>query len=234
VKFDKRYSRGLLINGSYTLSKNIQSVNYLNPQDPAPTHSLVPWDQTHRFVIAAVYELPFGPGRKFLSQSNGLVDRLVGGWQLATNTTFRSGTPMTVPSGVYLLGDPRLENPTWDRMFKNGLIDASGVARNVAPGEQPVFQIQPAFTLRTAPQYFGNLRDRWGPEFNVTFAKNTTIRENYMIQLRAEVFNLFNHPIFGGDPIIDPTNANFGALLRTASGQTNVPRQVQLGVRLSF
>ncbi len=248
VKFDKRYSRGLLVNGSYTLSKNLQSVNYLNPQDSAPARSLVPWDQTHRLVIAAVYELPFGPGRKFVSQSNGLVSRLVGGWQLATSTTFRSGTPMTVPivspattsnlglvtaPGVAVLGDPRLDNPTWDRMFKTGLIDATGVVRNVAPGEQPVFQIQPAYTLRTSSQYFGNLRNRWGPEFNVTLAKNTTIRENYLIQLRAEAFNLFNHPIFGSDPVIDPTNANFGALLRN-NGQSNIPRQLQLGIRLSF
>ena len=106
-------------------------------------------------------------------------------------------------------------------------------SRHVAPGEQPVFQILPAFALRTASQYFGNLRDRWGPEFNVTLAKNTTIRENYLIQLRVEAFNLFNHPIFGGDPVIDPTNANFGALLRN-NGQSNIPRQLQLGVRLSF
>jgi hypothetical protein len=233
VKVDKRYSRGLLINASYTLSKNLQAVNFLNPQDQAPARSLVPWDQPHRLVLAAIYELPLGPGRKFLSQSNGLVSRLVGGWQVATNTTFRSGAPMTVPSGVYLLGDPRLEDPTWDRMFKTGLIDANGVVRNVASGEQPVFQIQPAFTLRTASQYFGNLRNRWGPEFNVTLAKDTTIRENYLIQLRAEAFNLFNHPIFGSDPIIDPTNANFGALLRN-NGQSNIPRQLQLGVRLSF
>src|SRR5947209_806294 len=169
----------------------------LNPQDAAPASSLVPWDQTHRFVIAAVYELPFGPGRKFVNQSNGLVS----GWQLATNTTFRSGTPMTVrivalattsnlglitSPGVTLLGDPTLDNPTWDRIFKTGLIDANGVVRNVAQGEQPVFQIKPAYTLRTSSQYYGNLRNMWGPEFNITLAKNTTIHENYLLQLRAE------------------------------------------------
>jgi hypothetical protein len=222
----------------------MQGVTYLNPQDSAPSRSLVPWDQPQRLVIAAIYELPFGPGRKFVNSQNALVSRLVGGWQLATNTTFRSGTPMTVPpgttpigltsaGGVALLGDTRLDTPTWDRMFKTGLIDATGAVRNVAAGEQPVFQILPAFALRTAPQYFGNLRDRWGPEFNVTLAKNTRIRENYLIQLRVEAFNLFNHAIFGGDPVIDPTNANFGALLRN-NGQSNIPRQLQLGVRLSF
>ncbi len=241
VKLEKRYSHGLLVTGSYTLSKNLQAVNYLNPQDTAPARSLVPWDQTHRLVIAAVYELPFGPGRKFVNNSTGFVNRLVTGWQFATNTTFRSGTPMAVPPGISgnptpvvgLLGDPSLPNPTWDRMFNTGLIDADGTVRNVVPGQQPVFAIQPAYTLRSASQYFGNLRDRWGPEFNVTFSKNTTIKENYVIQIRAEAMNLFNHPIFGGDPVLDPTNANFGALLRN-NGQSNIPRQFQMGIRLSF
>jgi hypothetical protein len=178
VRFNKRYSHGLMITASYTLSKNLQAINYLNAQDAEPSRSLVPWDQPHRLVLAPVYELPFGRGRRFLSQSNGIVSRVVGGWQLAMNTTFRSGTPMTVPNNVFLLGDPRLENASWDRMFKTGLIDADGVTvRNVLPGEQPVFRIQPAYTLRTASQYFGNLRDRWDREYNVTLAKNTTIRE---------------------------------------------------------
>jgi hypothetical protein len=43
----------------------------------------------------------------------------------------------------------------------------------------------------------------------------------------------FNHAIFGGDPTLDPTSANFGKILRN-NGQSNFPRQVQLGIRLSF
>jgi len=155
-----------------------------------------------------------------------------------------SGTTSAGPAGaatigltnapaVAVIGDPRLDNASYDRMFKTGLIDATGTVRNVQPGEQPVFQIMPASALRTSSQYFGNLRNRWGPEFNVTLAKNTTIRESLVLQLRAEAFNLFNHPIFGGDPVIDPTNANFGALLRN-NGQSNIPRQLQLGIRLTF
>jgi hypothetical protein len=234
IAVNKRYSHGLTLTVAYTLSKNIQALNYLNPQDDAPARSLVPWDRTQRLVLAPIYELPFGPGKRFLNKTGAVTGRIVGGWQLTMNTTLQGGNPMTVPNNVFLLRNPRLADPTWERMFNTGLIDADGVTiRNLQAGEQPAFQIQPAFSLRTASQYYGNLRNRWGREYNVTLAKNTTIREGWIVQFRAEAFNLFNHAIFGGDPVLDPTSANFGKILRN-NGQSNFPRQVQLGLRLSF
>ena len=234
VALTKRYSHGLTITAAYTLSKNIQGLNYLNAQDALPARSLVPWDRTHRLVLAPIYELPFGPGKPFLGKSGRVVGRIVGGWQVTMNTTLQGGNPMTVPNNVFLLRDPKLANPTWDRMFNTAFIDSDGVTvRNLQPGEQPAFQIQPPFSLRTASQYFGNLRNRWGREYNLTLAKNTKIREGWVVQFRAEAFNLFNHAIFGGDPTLDPTSANFGKILRN-NGQSNFPRQIQLGLRLSF
>ena len=64
VSVQKRYSKGLGLTGSYTLSKNIQALNYLNPTDLAPSNVIVPFDRTHVFVLAPIYELPFGPGRE--------------------------------------------------------------------------------------------------------------------------------------------------------------------------
>jgi hypothetical protein len=96
-----------------------------------------------------------------------------------------------------------------------------------------VYQIRPPFTLRTTPLYYGNLRDLWGREFNVSFVKNTRIREGMNAQIRAEVFNIFNHPIFAMTPNTDPTSTNLGKILRD-NGQSNMPRQIQLGLRFSF
>ncbi|MEJ7608758.1 MAG: hypothetical protein WKF37_21430 [Bryobacteraceae bacterium] len=234
IAVNKRYSHGFMLTVAYTLSKNLQAVNYLNPQDALPSRSLVPWDRPHRLVLAPILELPFGPGRPFLSSTGPVLGRIIGGWQLMMNTTLQSGNPMTVPGNVFLLRNPALENPTYNRMFNTGLIDQDGVTiRNVQAGELPAFQIQPPFTLRTASQYYGNIRNLWGREYNVTLAKNTTIREGFVVQFRAEAFNLFNHPIFGNDPILDATSANFGKILRD-NGQSNFPRQIQLGLRLSF
>jgi hypothetical protein len=233
VTVEKRYSHGLTFTGTYAFSKNLQALNYLNDQDELPARSLTPFDRTNRLTIAPVYEFPFGPGRAVLGNSSGFVARLVEKWQIVLNTTFMRGVPMSTPDGVWLLGDPTLENPSWDRMFKTGYIDANGVARNVLPGEQPVFQIQPPFTRNTTSDYFPNLRNRWGNEYNVSLVKTVSIREGMSAQFRAEALNITNHPIFPGNPNLSVTSANFGKLFRE-NGQTNVPRQIMLAVRFSF
>ena len=169
---------------NYTLSKNIQATGYLNSQDPAPTRTLTSFDRPHRFAFAPSYEFPFGPGRKLLNSRNGVVSRLVGGWQVLVNTVFQSGAPMGVPSSVWVLGDPQLDNPTWDRLFKTGYIDVTGVVRNVFPGEEPVFAVRPPNTLRTTPQRWGNIRDQWATTYDASMIKTTRIRENITTQFR--------------------------------------------------
>ncbi len=233
MTLDKRYSHGLNVLVTYTLSKNIEALSYLNAQDAAPTRTLVDWDRPHRLVIAPMYELPFGPGRKFLSQPHGVVSRLVGGWQGVVTSTLQSGDPMSVPGNVYLLGDPRLDNPTFSRLFKTGVIDANGTVRNVQAGEQPVFQIRPPFTLRTTPLRYGNLRNQWANTYDCSLVKTTHIRERMKMQVRIDAFNVFNTPVFSADPNLDPTSSNFGKIFPD-NGQSNKPRVIQLGFRFEY
>ena len=140
---------------------------------------------------------------------------------------------MGIPSNVYILGDPHLENPTWDRLFKTGYIDANGVVRNVLPGEQPVFQIRPPNTLQTTPARWGNLRDRWATTYDAAAIKNTRIREGMNFQFRWEAFNALNTPVFSSDPNLTPTSTNFGKIIRD-NGQSNASRSLQFGFRLMF
>ena len=135
--------------------------------------------------------------------------------------------------GANLLGDPRLPNPTWDRLFKTGVIDIDGALRNVLSGEQPVFGVRPPFTLRTTPLRYGNLRNRWGTTFDLSLLKTVRIREKMNAQFRVEAFNAFNTPIFSANPNLTPTSVNFGKLFRD-NGQTNSPRIVQFGFRFEY
>jgi hypothetical protein len=238
---------------TYTFSKNTQALSYLNAQDTKPTDNTVQWDRTHRLVFAPIYDLPFGPGKQFFPQTNSVVSRLVGGWQTMMVYTWQTGTPMTAPpaaptllaSGVPaaptapltnlvgVIGKYKLPNPSWSHMFNSGVLEANGSVANQVEGLAPAWQTQPAFSERTIPLYFGNLRDRWGNEFQITLAKNTAIRENLNLQIRAEAFNAFNHPIFGSDPVINPTSPQFGQLIRS-NGQSNIPRTIQLAARFMF
>ena len=140
---------------------------------------------------------------------------------------------MGVPGGVWVLGDPHLENPTWDRLFKTGYIDANGVVRNVLPGEQPVFAVRPPNSLATTPARWGNLRDRWATTYDTAIIKNTRIREGMNSQFRFEAFNALNTPVFSSDPNLTVTSTNFGKIIRD-NGQNNAPRSIQFGFRLMF
>ena len=233
VMLQKRYSHGFSMIASYTLSKNIEALSYLNGQDSAPTRTLTAWDRPHRLTLAPIYMLPFGPGQPFLNSTNGLVSRIVGGWQVVGSTTLQSGAPMSIPGDVYLIGDPRLDNPTWDRNFKTGVIDVDGTVRNVLPGEEPVFRVRPPFSLRTTPLRYGNLRNQWGTTVDLSVLKTVHIREKMNAQFRMEAFNAFNTPIFSANPILTPTSVNFGKIFRD-NGQSNSPRIIQLGFRFEY
>jgi len=233
VSVQKRYSHGLTFSANYTFSKNIQATSYVNATDAAPTRVLTAFDRPQRFAFTPSYELPFGPGRHFLNSSNGVVKRVVGGWQVLANTVYQSGAPMGVPSNVWVIGDPHLENPTWDRLFKTGYIDATGVVRNVLAGEQPVFAVRTPNSLQTTPARWGNLRDRWATTYDASVIKNTRIREGMNCQFRFEAFNALNTPVFSSDPNLTPTSTNFGKIIRD-NGQNNAARSLQFGFRFMF
>jgi hypothetical protein len=233
IQLEKRYSRGLTFVAAYTLAKNIEALSYLNGQDTAPTKTLTAWDRPQRLTFAPIYELPFGPGRRFLNSSHGVVNKLASGWQVVVTSIMQSGAPMSIPGDVYLIGDPRLDNPTWSRMFKTGVIDVNGTVRNVAPGEEPVFAVRPPFTLRTTPLRYGNLRNQWGTTFDFSVLKSVRFKERIKAQFRVEAFNVFNTPIFSSNPNLTPTSVNFGQIFRD-NGQSNSPRIVQLGFRFEY
>jgi hypothetical protein len=239
---------------SYTFSKNLEAITYLNPQDAfvnapqsstpnantfadssltSPTHSFTPYDRKSRFDVTPVYELPFGRNRMFLSNTNKIVNTLIAGWQGAGHIVYQTGAPMTGPAGVALVGDPNVPHKSWAQMFNSGTTQLNGTVTNQVDGLPPAWRVLPAFALRTVPLQMGNIRDRWGTETNLTVSKNNYIHETMNLQLRIEFLNAFNHPIFGEDPNIIYSSPQFGQLIR-ANGQSNVARTIQPAIRFVF
>ena len=243
---------------AYTFSKTMDAITYLNPQDAfvktatsqtgvsaptaaqfsdanltSPAHDFAPYDRTHRLDFGPVYELPLGKNKMFLANANRVVNTVVSGWQASGHIIWQTGAPMTGPAGVALVGNPNVPNKGWGQMFNSGVTQLNGTITTPVAGLAPAWRVLPPNALRTLPLHLGRVRDRWGTETNISISKNNYIHENMNLQLRVELLNALNHPIFGGDPNITYSSPLFGQLNR-ASGATNVARAIQCAARFVF
>ena len=82
LQANKRFSQGLTLTSTYTFSNLREKVNYLNPSDTQLEDRISTLDRPHRFTFSGVYELPIGRGRLIGDQMNGVLDAIVGGWQV--------------------------------------------------------------------------------------------------------------------------------------------------------
>jgi hypothetical protein len=251
ASLEKRLSRGLVGVVSYTFSKNVGALGFLNDQDAGPTKSIVNFDSPHVLTVSAVYQLPFGTGQRFAHDAGKGVNMLVGGWEYTVNASYRSGVPIDLPGGVDLIGDPRIDNPDVANPFVPGyagsyfnncvrqtngtslqFVTNSAGSRVQQACTNPAWQIRAANTLRTIPFRLGNLRQPTAWQFDMSFNKSLIFTEDVRFQFRLEAFNVFNTPLFGS-PDNNPTSSTFG-ILNPNNGQRNIPRQVQLGFKLNF
>ena len=94
MKIDRRFMNGLLVMNSYTFSRSNDLVNE-NTTIGTPIDFDLSWarsnfDRTHNYVLTTIYELPWGPGKKWMGES--LLGKIVGGWQLSGLFIAQSGT----------------------------------------------------------------------------------------------------------------------------------------------
>ena len=105
LRIERRFSQGYTVNGSYTFSRLTEAVSLLNPTDPGLEHRRSRDDYPHRLVISGIYEVPVGRSRRFLTDARGLLDALVGGWQVQGIYQYQSGRPLAWGNVAYF-GDP--------------------------------------------------------------------------------------------------------------------------------
>jgi hypothetical protein len=203
-------------------------------------------DRRHRVTISGLYQLPFGRGRKFLSDANSFANVLIGGWDVAGMWLFSSGRPWELPANVFYVKDAKIDNVDFGapviRGVKNcvGQMNDAGVVTmlgySVAAGcTEPNFIIRPSYSPRTT-----NFRDdaiRRPPfyQFDINFAKMTQITSRVRLQIRLELFNVLNQTVYDERQYENnATNSLFGSIDRTVVRQSNFPRYGQLGIKLLF
>ena len=232
---------------SYTWSKTIEEVTFLNETDTKYERRISEIDIPHRIVVSGIWELPFGKGRQWAANSNGFIDAFIGGWQVTGIYQYQSGRPIDLTSrNVYFNGDPSklratITGNTVDGTFDTGgfyfsdapvqFVDANGKPTGVVdPAKQRADQrIRLVNNIRTFPSRLTGFRRQPLNLWDLSLIKNFSITEKIRFQLRGEFLNAFNHPQFA-DPNTDPTSSNFGKI----TGQNNLPRNVQVGLKLIF
>jgi len=233
MKVTKRFSHGLSFLSSYTIGKNLQQTRWLNAQDFGGLSS---WENTklvkesnqnidapQKFVIAGIYELPFGKGRQFASNVPGVVNQIIGGWQINWDVTYQSGWVVDYPNAPQIRpGSAKLPNPTRTQVFDTSLWKT--------PSGTPVPTQEP-YTLRTFPLLFSDVRRPGYQNWDTSLSKYFPLRESLKLQFRFEMVNMMNHPWFADMASTDVTSPAFGRLNPT---QRNLPRFIKLVMHLHW
>ena len=239
-RVERRFTRGFTLLTSYTWSKVIEQVTFLNESDTKYERRIGSDDIPHRIVVSGIWELPFGKGRAWAANVPGVVNAVIGGWQAQGIYQWQSGRPINLDSrNVYFNGDPSTLRANITGSTVDGVFDTSGfyfsdaaVQTNgvVDPAKQRAdTRIRLANNIRTLPSRLTGFRGQPLNLFDLSLIKNLAIGERVKFQLRGEFLNAFNHPQFA-DPNTDPTSSNFGKV----TGQNNLPRNVQIGLKLVF
>ena len=233
-----RFSDVSLLNLAYTFSKNLtdsQNDRTASPQDSFNTrneYARAALDRRHVLTINYVYELPF-----FRAQQ-GFAGRALGGWQVSGIANFQTGLPFTAATsdldyaGLGLIN----ANPT---ARPNLLCNPNDNAPHTAEQwfNTSCFQRNPLTTgsgstgLPNNPGTAGRgVIDGPGTtRFDFTLSRYVRFGESLSLQLRGEVFNIFNHTNFRGFTSLNVTNTAFGQI-----GTVRDPRTMQLGAKIIF
>jgi hypothetical protein len=207
LKAEKRLSNGLQFLMTYTFAKSIDDLNGSSvtgggnnnatsqpqdPFDPGADRGLSGFNQKHRFVTAATYELPIGRGHQFGSNWNPVLNAFLGGWQLNGILTLSSGLPFSVLASsaascgcsvgdlrANIIGDPSL--PAGQKQGPNGWF-------NPAAFTDPVQSYGDSGRNIIIGPGYANL--------DTSLFKIISIKENHQLQIRVEYFNVFNRTNF--------------------------------------
>ncbi|HYL74083.1 MAG TPA: TonB-dependent receptor [Bryobacteraceae bacterium] len=254
LQFQANYTWAKVLSNSGITGSQSELDRTLDFHQPGYNRTRADFDIHHTLHFNGVYEFPFGRGRRWLS--TGFVGKALEGWQAGGLWTSRSGIPMTLVSGLGTVN--RTGNSGNNPAVALGMNDAAvcsavGVYKDPAKGASYLpssfvsynnsATAAPGATLgansavltNPSPGLLGDhglFKSCSGPnlhQVDVNFVKKTKITERIIFELRAEMFNIFNHPNFSVSATPNINSAGFGVLSNTFTS-----REIQFNGRISF
>jgi hypothetical protein len=228
VKLNRRFSNGFSMTTSYAFGKSIDYSAY-NELGYADYKGLTKYDRRHILTYSAIYEVPFGKGKKLAT--SGVGKALLGGWQLNGLWTWESGLPLSFSASSTSLNAPG--NSQWPQQ-----VAPVQILGNVGPGQ---FWFTPSSFANPAAGTIGNVGRNilHGPHlFNINGSvfRKFSITERLKLEFRAEAYNVTNTPWFD---LPDTTlgDAAFGQVTTAQGNQSvkvNQNRSMQGSLRITF
>lgn len=252
----QKRANGFQFEGSYTYTRNLTNTygalsgstasfgaanefggNLSDPYNPGLDYGNVPFSRRQRFLLTFLYELPFGKGKPFLSNTNAVVSRVVGGWNLSGVALWQTGPFMTVltssdPSGTGY----------------NALIFSTGGRADTVPGVnryagQSLYQWVNPNAFADPGNDIGRFGDSQqgsvvGPgtaAVSLSLLKRIAISESARLEFGAQVANVLNHPNYQAPGNLNVNTPNgFGQVTAMQSAEGAGPRAMQLTGRITF
>ena len=239
----KQFSRGLLFQANYTWSHSMDTIGFtqenvfITPSDNFNIHrdyGPSQFDRRHTLNLFYVYDLPFGKGH-YLGGSNGILNKIIGGWTFSGQFIAASGIPLDVfnSSGGEEFGSGDQSGITSAYLPLAGAPSSSSYNYNSNGTVSAFTSLNPALFrgLLFADERTGHGFVRSFPRWNMDAAisKSIPITERFKLGIGMQAINVFNHMEFA-DPNLDVTSSNFGL----TSTQYSSPRFLNLNIRLDF
>lgn len=239
---NKRLSKGLQFQASYTFLRNLTNAQGYNPtafaseagglvtdlRDKQVDYGNIAFSRKHRFLTTFLYQLP-------TKSNNKLVDHVIGGWELSGVLLFQSGPYLTVvvpgadPSGSgfpLLIGNVRADVVSGVSPFAATQTPAQWL--NKAAWAVPGTNIG-----RYPTSGVGQFAGPGTEALSMSLMKSINFTEGIRLQFGGQAANLFNHVNYA-PPNLTFNTASFGTISNVQSADGAGPRQMQITARLTF
>ena len=187
--------------------------------------------------MSYTYLLPFGRGQAFLGSVGNFANKVVSGWQISGISTFQTGQPFsityTAPGSPVGLVSGRANLVPGVALYpaKKTLTQWFNPAAFTAP---PTYTSNGIEYATYGDSGYNMLRGPAWQDWDMNLEKNIVFGDRYKVQLRADSFNIFNHPNFGTPNAAISNPSTVGTVTSIASSPNYEARTVEFAAKFSF